>query len=133
MSAVPEAVESTREAVAPRARPSAARKAGGSGARALLPVPVATIVALGIHFAASTRQLPAETRSYTIFLLGVLGVTLLALVAQAFWRPVREWMKEMGPIFAAAIVLLCIWEVITAGFRLLPMPYFPGPEACCRA
>jgi len=127
MSAVPEAVESTREAVAPRDRPSPAREAGRSWARTLLPVPVATIVALSVHFAASTRQLPAETRSYTIFLLGVLGVTLMALIAQAFWRPVREWMKEMGPIFAAAIVLLCIWEVITAGFRLLPMPYFPGP------
>jgi len=46
MSAVPEAVESTREAVVPRAKPSSAREAGRSWARTLLPVPVATIVAL---------------------------------------------------------------------------------------
>ncbi|MBC8094343.1 MAG: ABC transporter permease subunit, partial [Akkermansiaceae bacterium] len=27
----------------------------------------------------------------------------------------------------AAVLALCIWELFTAGFRLLPMPYFPSP------
>ena len=30
---------------------------------------------------------------------------------------------------AAAVVLLIFWETITAGFRLLPMPYFPSPAS----
>ena len=33
----------------------------------------------------------------------------------------------MCPILAACVVLLCLWELTTAGFRLLPMPYFPSP------
>jgi len=33
----------------------------------------------------------------------------------------------MCPIIAVAILLLSLWEIITAGLRLLPMPYFPSP------
>jgi NitT/TauT family transport system permease protein len=33
----------------------------------------------------------------------------------------------MGPIIGAAILALGLWEVITSGFRWLPLPYFPSP------
>ena len=33
----------------------------------------------------------------------------------------------MCPIIAAVVLLLCLWEVITSGFRWLPLPYFPSP------
>jgi NitT/TauT family transport system permease protein len=33
----------------------------------------------------------------------------------------------MGPIFAAAVLTLGGWELITSGFRWLPLPYFPSP------
>jgi NitT/TauT family transport system permease protein len=36
-------------------------------------------------------------------------------------------MRQMGPIFAAALMVLVAWELITSGFRLLPLPYFPSP------
>ena len=36
-------------------------------------------------------------------------------------------MRQMGPIFAAALLSLGLWEVITSGFRWLPLPYFPSP------
>jgi NitT/TauT family transport system permease protein len=38
-------------------------------------------------------------------------------------------MRDMCPIIAAAILLLCFWETITSGFHWLPLPYFPGPAA----
>jgi NitT/TauT family transport system permease protein len=41
--------------------------------------------------------------------------------------PLRRWMEHMCPIIAGAILLLCLWEVITSGFRWLPLPYFPSP------
>lgn len=93
----------------------------------VLLVPVAAIVALVVHFLASKKEMPAETQSYTIFLSIVLGASILVAVVQPFWAGLRRWLKDMAPILAAALVLLCIWEVITAGFRLLPMPYFPSP------
>ena len=33
----------------------------------------------------------------------------------------------MHPILAATALLLCFWEIITSGLRLLPLPYFPSP------
>jgi NitT/TauT family transport system permease protein len=36
-------------------------------------------------------------------------------------------MAHMCPIIAAGVLSLCLWEAITSGFRLLPLPYFPSP------
>jgi NitT/TauT family transport system permease protein len=62
-----------------------------------------------------------------VFLFSVLGVSLLLAVAQIGWPSLRRWMRRMGPIFAAALLTLCGWEVITSGLRWLPLPYFPSP------
>ena len=35
----------------------------------------------------------------------------------------------MCPIFAAAILILCSWELITGVLHWLPLPYFPAPGA----
>lgn len=95
--------------------------------RTVMALPIAAVVALVVHLLASKKELPVETQSYTIFLSIVLGGALLTTVGQAFWAGLRRWLKDMGPILAAAVVLFCVWEVITAGLRLLPMPYFPSP------
>jgi NitT/TauT family transport system permease protein len=39
----------------------------------------------------------------------------------------RRWRQNMHPILAATALLLCFWEIITSGLRLLPLPYFPSP------
>ncbi len=70
-----------------------------------------------------------ETRSYFVFLFNFLAVALLLAVAQLALPRLRISMRRMGPIFAAALLTLCAWEVITSGFRLLPLPYFPSPAA----
>src|ERR1700732_5549102 len=36
-------------------------------------------------------------------------------------------MRGMRPLFTVAVLLLCAWELITPGFRVLPPPYFPSP------
>src|SRR6185437_13980255 len=54
-------------------------------------------------------------------------------IAQKFWSPLRKWMRHMWPIFTAAILLLGVWDVITVGLHLLPLPYFPGPAAVLRS
>ena len=95
--------------------------------RTWLPVTAATAICLGIHWSISTTEPPAETRSYFVFLFSVLGVSLFLAVAQIGWPPLRRWMRQMGPIFAAALLILSGWETITSGFRWLPLPYFPSP------
>jgi NitT/TauT family transport system permease protein len=94
---------------------------------AFLAVPVTSGLALAVHALASKNEPPVESRSYTIFLSIVLGLSLAAAVVQMFWPGLRKWMSHMCPILAGAFVLLSVWEIITAGFRWLPMPYFPSP------
>jgi NitT/TauT family transport system permease protein len=97
--------------------------------RTLLAVPVATLVAFAIHFWAAKNQPSFETRHYSLFLSIVLSTAFAVAALQPFWSALRRWMAHMCPIIAAAIVTLCGWEMITSGFRLLPLPYFPGPAA----
>jgi sulfonate transport system permease protein len=93
----------------------------------LLAFPAATLIALAVHFFVSQDEAAVDTRSYTVFLGIILGASLVAAAVQPFWSGLRRWMAHMCPIFAAVVLLLCFWEGITSGFRLLPLPYFPSP------
>ena len=97
--------------------------------RTWLPVPVANLVCLAAHWFVSKTEPAMETRSYFVFLGSVLAVALLLAIAQLWLPALRRWMRQTGPIFAAALLILCGWELITSGFRLLPLPYFPSPAA----
>jgi NitT/TauT family transport system permease protein len=121
---VKEAAPPTAAAVRPGAAAAGASKLP---LRTQLAVPLATALALAVHLLISKEEPPIETRSYTFFLSAFLGTAVVALGAQPFWSGLRRWMRGMCPIFAAATVLLCLWEIITAGLRWLPMPYFPSP------
>jgi NitT/TauT family transport system permease protein len=97
--------------------------------RTWLPVPVANVICLVTHWVVSKTEPSMETRSYFVFLFNFLAVSLLLAVAQLWLPALRTKMRQMGPIFAAALLTLCAWELITSGFRLLPLPYFPSPAA----
>jgi len=97
--------------------------------KAVLAVPIACGVALAVHLALAGKQSAIEARSFTILLVLILGLDLLALGGQLFWNPVRRWLAHMGPIIAVAVMALCVGEVITTGLHWLPLPYFPGPAA----
>jgi NitT/TauT family transport system permease protein len=102
--------------------------------RILFAVPAATLLALVVHEFVFKNEPPPATQSwpvinsYWMFLCGVLGASILLAIFQAAWPGLRRWMREMSPIFAGAVVLLAVWDVITTGFRWLPLPYFPGPS-----
>lgn len=108
---------------------SGGTKSPRSGSRllTLIALPLAVASALAIHFFVSQRELPAETHSYTLFLCLVLGAGIVMAAIQPWWPGLRRWMRDMCPILAVAVLLLSVWEVITSGLRLLPLPYFPSP------
>ena len=99
----------------------------GASLRTLLMFSLAVAVALAVHLIVSKKEPAPETRSYTIFLCAVLSIALLTAPAQLRWSGLRRWRQNMHPILAAAALLLCFWEIITSGLRLLPLPYFPSP------
>jgi NitT/TauT family transport system permease protein len=96
-------------------------------AKFLTAIPLATLVAFAIHLWAGKKEVATETHSYSIFLgiVFALGIAIAAL--QFFFVSVRKWIRETSPILAASILLLAIWQIITSGFRWLPLPYFPSP------
>ncbi|HEY2951656.1 MAG TPA: ABC transporter permease subunit [Verrucomicrobiae bacterium] len=121
-----EPVPMPAETVARVVNPSPA-KVSRPRARTLLAVPAATLVALAVHLFVSKNEPSLNPRLYSVFLELVAGVFVLGAVAQPVWSGLRRWMTHMCPIIAAAVLLLCLWEVITSGVRLLPLPYFPSP------
>jgi NitT/TauT family transport system permease protein len=93
----------------------------------LVTVPIACAVALGVHGAVSKNEMPGHAGPYSALLLFILGAAIVAALVQSVWPALRRWMVGMCPIVAAAIGLLCVWQIITSGLRLLPLPYFPSP------
>lgn len=95
----------------------------------ILATPLATIIAFGIHYFVSKNQPALETKLYSIFLAAVFLSALLATGLQVGGPLPRKWLTHICPIIAATVLLLGLWDLITTGFHLLPMPYFPGPAA----
>ena len=48
----------------------------------------------------------------------VLISALAAAAAQPFWQHLRRWMAHICPIIAAAVLSLCVWELITTGWTV---------------
>ncbi|HTD65552.1 MAG TPA: ABC transporter permease subunit [Candidatus Limnocylindria bacterium] len=100
--------------------------------RTLLAVPLAAALGIGLHLAVRKNDPEPDTTSWIIFLGSILGLALVMGVVQFFSCSLRRWMAHMCPIIAAALGLFCVWEIITSGFRLLPLPYFPSPASVLR-
>jgi NitT/TauT family transport system permease protein len=103
--------------------------APGLPARTLLAVPMAAVAAMAVHACVSRHEPLPDTRTYWIFLGAVLAVFIGLSVIQLLSLALRQWMRGMCPIIAATVVLLTLCELITSGFRLLPLPYFPSPAS----
>jgi NitT/TauT family transport system permease protein len=95
---------------------------------ALLAIPFAVAVTMGVHFWAPDREPTPDTHFYVMTMAGVAGLAVLLAVVQEFWGAMRRWMVQTAPIIAAGVLAVCAWEMITLKFALLPLPYFPGPE-----
>src|SRR5712692_7076901 len=93
----------------------------------LLAMPMSILCAVAVHLFVSNKEPANEVRNYTIFLGLVFGAAVAAAMFQPFLTGLRKWMRNMSPILAVVILLLTLWEIITAGVRLLPLPYFPSP------
>jgi NitT/TauT family transport system permease protein len=87
---------------------------------------------MALHLAVRKNDPEPDTTMYLILLGGTLGLSLLAGAGQIYSCGLRRWMAHMFPIIAGAIGILCVCEIITSGFRLLPLPYFPSPASVLR-
>jgi NitT/TauT family transport system permease protein len=95
----------------------------------LLAIPVGALVALAIHYFVPKSEPVPSSNYFSTLLFGVLGFGVLLAVLCPFSARLRKWMKHMCPILGAATLATGIWELITCCLALMPLPYFPGPEA----
>ncbi len=113
---------------APKTDPRQSCRVSKARLRAILPVPVATLVALAVHLYLPNNELPNEAHLYSaISWRRSRRGSVAAVMVQFVWPRLRRWMWNMCPIFAAAILTLCLWELITGVLHWLPLPYFPAP------
>ncbi|NLT71063.1 MAG: ABC transporter permease [Verrucomicrobiaceae bacterium] len=109
------------------ATPGTAAPAASRSWRRAAALPLAAALALGLHLGISGGEPPAETRTYSLFLGGILGLGLLFLALQFRIAGLQTWIRKNAPLLVAGIALLAVAEIITTGLRLLPLPYFPSP------
>src|SRR3954467_2237651 len=84
--------------------------------RTLIALPLAAVVAAGVHAWVSARQLLAERHYFPLLVIFFAGGIALA-IGQRFSPAIRRWVRETSPIIAAAVYILAVWELITSGFH----------------
>lgn len=95
-------------------------------------IPMASAIAFGIHLAVRKNDPEPDTTSYLIFLGCAAAFSFVCSFVQVFSEAMRRWMAHMFPIIAVAVALLGACDLVTSGFRLLPLPYFPSPASVLR-
>lgn len=123
----PVATEDAREERSATAN-RAPRKWNARAIAGTLAIPVASLLALALHYKLADHALSPVTHSYPTLLLALLAASVLAAIVQPFWPAFRSWFLQIAPLVAAATLALCAWEIITLKAALLPIMYFPPPE-----
>lgn len=95
----------------------------------LLALPTAACMAIAVHLAIGANEPAVNPRDYTVFLALILSLSVIAASIQPAWPALRRWVLHSFPLFAGGVILLTLWQFITSGVRLLPLPYFPSPAS----
>jgi NitT/TauT family transport system permease protein len=106
----------------------AASEHGGFGWLVVLLPAAATVLAFAAHKLLPNNDAALVTRLYPMLLAAAFGAAVVFAFAAWIWRGFRPSALHGAPLFAAAIILLGVWDAVTTKWALLPMPYFPGPE-----
>jgi NitT/TauT family transport system permease protein len=102
-------------------------------AAAILAPVAAALAALLLHGLLPNRQTTAPTKLYPYLLGGIIAAGLAIALLQWAWPPLHGRARHYGPLVAAALGWLGVWDLITLKLAWLPLPYFPGPDAVLQA
>lgn len=108
---------------------------------------VAAAAALAVHRWMPNGQNTETTGIYARLLLTAIVAGILLGLTERLWKPtavslrrplrlpfavasnVLHWCVANATLLAAGIALVCAWDLITLKLALMPLPYFPGPDA----
>jgi NitT/TauT family transport system permease protein len=89
--------------------------------------------ALWLAAAAMTEFWPdaddwARTGQFAVFLAGIGGLIIAAVIAEQIIHRPSPWLRRRGPWLVALAVFLGLWEVVQGKLELLPRPFFGVPQ-----
>ncbi|QKF52372.1 ABC transporter permease [Pseudomonas graminis] len=87
------------------------------------------VAALLIVYLPNATRLWPMTQGLANLCLIMTGLILLAVVTGRWSRRVVTRTHTLGPWLIALPILLTIWELLTAKFGVLPVPFFAPPQA----
>jgi NitT/TauT family transport system permease protein len=102
----------------------------GCDVASLAAIPVTTGVALAFHFWLGNQvaAMGTPTHTYPAILGALMVVGVLGIISAMSWPGGRRWFVERAPLVGAAIMTMCVWELVTIKLGWLPLMYFPPPE-----
>ena len=94
---------------------------------------VLAALALLLHHALPDLQTPLPSSGrYSGFLKLALALSAILGVVAIAWPRLGQWMRPKAPLASLALVVLCLWDLLTLKFGWMPLPYFPGPDMVFR-
>jgi NitT/TauT family transport system permease protein len=127
-----EATDATAPSAAQTPTIAARRNSDARGATfAAIAIAAAAGVALAVHYGLPTQGPTVKTSAYSGLLVTALALAAAWLCLRALFPAATRtdaWVAHTGPLLAAALVWLCVWQLVTAKLMWLPPMYFPGPQ-----
>jgi len=99
----------------------------------ILAIPVGACGALAIHYFVPKSEPVPTTYFYPMLVFAMLGLGLIGAAFYPFSAGLRKKMRHFCPILGVATLTVGMWELATTCLALMPLPYFPGPEAVVRS
>ena len=98
----------------------------------ILPL-IILLIDLVIHLNLPNKQSFTTTRYYPALLEILIIIYSAILIFSTKVRRLYERLLEKAPLLMAVFMLVEIWDVVTLKLKLLPLPYFPGPDKVLNA
>ncbi|MDP4178680.1 MAG: ABC transporter permease subunit [Bacillota bacterium] len=93
----------------------------------LLPL-AALVIALLLHLLVPNKQSFTITKYYPALLKVFIIIYFITLSISLKVKKIFLFLENKAPLLTAAFLILELWDLVTLKFKLLPMPYFPGPD-----
>ncbi|MEA4924589.1 MAG: ABC transporter permease subunit [Syntrophomonadaceae bacterium] len=94
---------------------------------------IALAIAILLHVLIPNKQSFTNVKHYLTVLELLTAIYIILLLASIKLTKLRKVLTEKAPLWAAAFIILTIWDLITLKYRLLPLPYFPEPDKILNA
>lgn len=127
--AMPMPAQSSRAPNRAASGPAAGTQRSWRKTLAIAAAPLAAIIALAVHAGLPNRALALPTHSYPVVLVAILIFGMFGALVQVIWPGQWRWFSTNAPLLAAATLTMAAWELITLKLALMPIVYFPPPEA----